>query len=172
MKNKVLSIFLVLMDLLPFSGIMAQELEIVHPKGLPGDIQWNLAAKEMELSLKDYEYPIPASWNIHQRPEIEKLKLVYVKARSFDLNGNLLDQAKKRGLKPCPNWVPVQIYLEKEYLEPAVWFPLDQLGEIPRVGCKHSKAWTSSCTKQEFFPDNPRRVLVTDVFVFTTTDTE
>ncbi len=179
MKNFKKLLLLGLLFVLTLSSARAQNYE-VELKGVPNTVYWNLHPTEKEeLQVRNYQYAVSledtAIWSDgHNGEKFEPVGLTPeafgIAPGSFDYSRfiNLVLKSGKYDLVPA--WGVPQLYLVTGYTGPALWIPTKETvhgGEIPRIGSSISNSYTRSLREVEFFPDDPRRSGVRDIWLFT-----
>lgn len=179
MKNQIKILFSGLtLTVISLSGVQAQNPKEIKLEGVPKTIGWNLHLEaKQELRMKDFEYPIsfedPSIWSQPKELEIEPVGL---KPESFGITDRDFNYQRFISLvlqggdyELFPTWGVPQLFLVTGYDGKAVWIPTEKTrsgGEIARIGSNKSRAYTSSQKQTRFFPDDPRRSRVNDIWLF------
>lgn len=149
---------------------------------LPESVTWNLHKNvQEEFDLKDCGLAVAQTDSmVWKKPSPLSVKIVYKKPSDYGFHEGFRSAEfiamvlKQDSLAVCPEWLPVQMYMNLDYTGEAVWIPTERTknrGEIARLGLNrrtHSKAFTSSVRKMDVFLDDPRSAKAGSVWVFIT----
>jgi hypothetical protein len=168
MKAAAHTLFIAIILLTTTQSASAQK----RPEDLPKNVSWNLFYESWSdlQNKKERVRFAPDSTEVWTRPDQISVKLLYIRPidmgfrNDFRVAQFVSKVMKEKNAGPCPQWVPIQLFLNLDYTGEAVWiFTQKKNTQSQVIGFgidrfKGSKAFTGGIADMELFGYDPRLI--------------